>query len=415
MITFWLFSAALIVLALLFLWLPLIRNKKQSPDDDIDRNALNVQIFKGRVAELERELAEGNLDQEAFGQLKGELEQNLLEEVDEQQPELHKQRMPVAVPVFLSVSLPAIAMVLYLQWGSSQLLDEVPQAAAASESQHDNTDIDAQIDALKAELEADPDNVEGWFMLARTYLTLERFQLAVDTFEKLTSMVGEHPQILSQQAQALYLLNNSRITPAVQNIVDRSLAIDPADPGTLGFLGIASFESGQYRTAIDYWNRALNSGNPAVNREGLTSAIEQAQAELAKIGEEYQPEPVVAADEAKGAELSVRVSLAESLQGQAEDTATVFVYAQDVDGPRMPLAAVRINLSELPTTVLLNDAQAMTPAAKLSSAEQVRVSAMVSHSGTATPAAGDFVGATESLTLADSQDGVSLIIDRVVE
>ena len=415
MITFWLFSAAFVVLALLFFWLPYFRSNHGSGTDDTDRNALNVQIFKGRVAELKKELDEDNLDPESFEQLKIELEKNLLGEVAEQQPLDHTRRLPLLFPGLLSVVIPVVAVMLYLQWGSSQLLDTPPQTPAVAQSSHESSDISTRIGALKAELEADPSNAEGWFMLARTYLTLERYQDAYDTFVRLTALVGEHPQILSQQAQSLYLLNNSRVTDEVQNIVDRSLAIDANDPGTLGFLGISSFEAGQYRQAIDHWNRALNSGNPDVNREGLTSAIQQAQAELEKQGESYEPITNTVSETKPGVELSILVQLDESLRAQAKDDATVFVFAQAIDGPKMPLAAVRIQLKDLPATVVLNDSQAMAPSARLSMAEQVQIRAMVSHSGTASTQKGDFYGAFGPLKVAGQQDTVTLTINQVAE
>ena len=305
-------------------------------------------------------------------------------------------------------------MILYLQWGESQKLDLAPEMASATQEQLGNSDIDSQIENLKAQLEADPSNAEGWFMLARTYLTLERYQQAFDTFTQLTSVVGEHPQILSQQAQALYLLNGSQVNAEVQVLIDRALSLDPNDPGTLGFLGMTSFESGDYKQAIDYWQQTLNSGNPNVNTEGLQSAIQQAQAELAKQGVVYEPKPMpVPAN--NGAELSIHVNLDEALMSQVKGDSTVFVYAQAVNGPNMPLAAVRIQVKDLPTTVKLNDSQAMGPMAKLSSAEQVRIRAMVSHSGTAATQKGDFYGTIGPIDVASNQETITLSIDQLVE
>ena len=225
MITFWLSAIVLVVLASFFFWLPFI-NRKQlvSVDDDIDRNALNIEIFKGRVAELQKELDDGNLDQESFLELKRELEQNLLEEVDDAQQTGKARRLPLVLPAALSVLVPLLAVLLYLQWGESQKLDLAPEMAASPQEQLRNSDIDTQIEALKAQLDADPGNAEGWFMLARTYLTLERYQQAYDAFTQLTSVVGEHPQILSQQAQALYLLNGSTVNAEVQTLIDRGIS-----------------------------------------------------------------------------------------------------------------------------------------------------------------------------------------------
>ncbi len=429
MVTFWLFTTVLVVCSLLFIWMPFFQ-RRRSPAlaADLDRNAQNVEIFKGRLAELEKELNDNNLDPESFQALKRELEASLLVEVDDRQGAASGApgALPLWLPLSLTLAVPAVALVLYFQWGASQKLMLPKQVVAADQAEHDMQNIETQIAKLQTQLAANPQNPEGWFMLARTFLALDRYQEAFDAFDALNQLVGDHPEILSQQAQTLYLLNNSRMTPAVQTLVDRALALNPNDPGTLGFLGIAAFEAGEYQRAIDHWQQTLDSDNPEINRAGLSSAIEQAQAELAKQGIVYQPQPALQpaagamagdgeAAAAGNAEVKVLVALDADLQARVSDDTTVFVFAQPVSGARMPLAAVRMQIRDLPATVTLDDSQAMGPMAKISSVDEVLVRAMVSHAGTATAQPGDFYGSLGPVKVALGSEVIRLNIDQVIE
>ncbi len=414
MVTFWLSSAVLVGLVLIFLWWPYFSGRRHSSTDEIDRNALNVEIFRSRLAELQKELDDDNLDQASFDELKQELESNLLEEVDDSQIRIEHNRLGAVTPLILSIAIPLVAAVLYMQWGAVTELDKEPRALA-EEGDGQMQQIEQQVEQLKSRLEASPDNAEGWFMLGRTYLTLGRFQEGYDAFGRLIELVGEHAEILGQQAYALYLLNNNQITPEVQAAIDRTLAKDPEEAGTLGLLGMNAFEAGDYQKALGYWQKVLRSNNPNINREGLQSAVQAAKDKLAEQGISYQdPEPVV--DEtAPTAELKVWVELADDLRSRVEDDTVVFVLAQPVQGPRMPLAAVKLRAGELPTTVTLNDSMAMGPMVRLSSAEQVRVRALISYAGNAAAAPGDLYGSSEPVAVQGNNEVVKLNIDSVVE
>jgi len=106
-----------------------------------------------------------------------------------------------------------------------------------------------------------------------------------------------------------------------------------------------------------------------------------------------------------------RVSLAKALAGKASPEDTVFIYARPADGSRMPLAILRKQVKDLPADFRLDDSLAMSPAAKLSGAKQVVVSARVSKSGQATPQPGDLEGV--SATVAPGAREVKVEIDAV--
>lgn len=107
------------------------------------------------------------------------------------------------------------------------------------------------------------------------------------------------------------------------------------------------------------------------------------------------------------------VRLDPGLVNDVSETDTVFVYARAVSGPRMPLAVVRKSVSELPFEFELNDAMAMSPAAKLSQFKNVVVGARISSSGDAIPQAGDLEGFSDVVTVGQ-QDEVTVIISQAV-
>ncbi len=425
---FWSLLVVFIGLAMLFIWWPWLRqhNPQQNTDVAVVRDDLNVDIFKRRVAELQQERDQGNLDQLAFDALKLELEQNLLQEVDEQpdltSPSGASPERSVLLPLAMTLLVPLLSFYLYSQWGSSDLLAMPKQQASAAhpDSGHDMQGIEAQLDTLRARLEAEPGDSQGWFTLGRSYLTLERYEESYQAFGKVAEIVGEHAEIIGQQAQALYFLNNHQITAEVQQIIDRALELDSGDPATLGLLGISSFESGQFERAIDYWQQLIGSDRPNVNREGLQQAIVQAQAQLEQRGIVYQPQPKVdsvPADQAAATPVSLKVlvELDPSLKERAAPETTVFVSAQPLQGPQMPLAAARLQLRDLPAVVTLDDSMAMTPMAKLSSVDQVQIRATVSLSGVPGAKAGDILGVASPVQVAGNDALIKILINEVVQ
>ncbi|MEH6627209.1 MAG: c-type cytochrome biogenesis protein CcmI [Motiliproteus sp.] len=414
MITFWLLTAVLIVIALVFFWVPFLK-RPGSVETELDRNALNVEIFKSRQAELQQELEDGNLDKDAFQELKIELEKGLLVEVDDTQQHIDHQRPSILIPLSLTLLMPIVSVLLYMQWGALDDLGKEPDVVAEETAPHQMEDMNKQLETLRAELEASPDNPEGWFMLGRSYMTVERYQDSVDAFQRLIGLVGEHAEILSQQANALYMANNRRLTPETQAIIDKALQLDPKDSGTLGLLAMSSYEAGQYPEALNYWEQVLASGKPNVNREGLLAAIEQVKGVMDEQGISYQQTLAKADPAASGANLQVLVELDPGMSDKVSPDTVVFVLAQALQGPRMPLAAVKLKIKDLPKLVTLDDSQAMGPMAKLSSVEKVQIRALVSQAGTAAAKPGDLVGVSEPVTVKGSQGVIKLNINQVVE
>ena len=430
MTSLWLLLAVMLIPAMGFIWWPFIRKGVRSEDVAVERDRQNVYIFKQRLAELKQAREDGNLDEASFLALREEMELNLLDEVqdqpavnpvsDDQLQESGSGRRNFWLPVVLTLILPLIAFGLYFQFGASQKLG-IPSRDLMAQS------MSREIEALEQRLIAEPENAEGWFLLGRTYFAVARYKDAHGAFVRVEKLVGAHPAILGQQAQALFFLNGNQMTVEVQALVDRALASDPQDSTTLGLLGVNAYEQGDYRGAINLWQKILDSGREDINRQGISDAIAEARGRLPEPLPENNLSSGNGAAQTTGAEpvgterqteasIRLRVEIADELQGQYRDDQVVFIYAQPVSGPKMPLAAVKLTAGELPMDVVLDDSMAMGPMARLSSVEQVQLRATISSSGNPGVQSGDLFGRLAAVSVADGgADLVRLVIDQVAE
>ena len=116
---------------------------------------------------------------------------------------------------------------------------------------------------------------------------------------------------------------------------------------------------------------------------------------------------------ANGVEIKVAVDMTAELKATAKPNDTVFIYAQALSGPKMPLAIARKIVSELPVTVILNDSMTMMPNMKLSNFPKIKLLARVSASGNAMPQAGDLIGSLDSVELIDKTAHKIIINDAI--
>src|SRR5690606_39535661 len=105
-----------------------------------------------------------------------------------------------------------------------------------------------------------------------------------------------------------------------------------------------------------------------------------------------------------------QVALDPSLVDDVKPDDALFIFARAVSGPPMPLAVKRLTVAQLPTTVSLSDADAMTPQLRLSNFENVRLFARISRSGDALK--GEWVGASQALQLSGKSETTELVIDQ---
>ncbi len=398
---FWLIAAAMLIAALAVVLLPLLRPPKSTgPDQD----AINLAVYRERLAELQTEARNGALTPPQYEQARAELERQAAADLGAAGSGTAPAARSVATrwtAALVGVVLPAVALGLYLRLGDLQAPSRASGAASEQAAVPGMHSFDEAVDRLAAKLAANPRDGEGWLMLARSYVMLKRYGEAGLAFTKAVELLGRQPDLLADYAEALALANNNSMLGQPAQLVFEALKSNPNHPKSLWLVGHALIQQGRPAEGIGYWRRLLAQLPPdAEGRATVEQLIAQVQASNPQLAA-APPAPAASAPPTaaapKGASLAVRVQLAPALAAKAAPTDTVFVFARAAQGPRMPLAIVRSQVKDLPVTVTLDDSMAMSPAMKLSGAAQVVVGARVSKSGTATPQSGDLEGLSAPL------------------
>lgn len=415
MSTLWIGIAVLTLIAIGFVFWPLIRHQQLARSEAVQRQQQNIDIFRERLAELEFERDQGTLAEEEFATLKLELERNLLIDAEETgaqvSPRVRVGQSQLLAVALLALLIPVAAMGLYSHLGRADELAVALSMPAVSAPGEEMT-IEQAVAALEKELAASPDNPEGWYLLANTRMNMGNFQAGAEALRKVLELlpqeVPQYPRVMGQLAQALYFANEGQMTAEVREQIQATLARDPNEISALGLLGIDAFEQQDFNAAIEHWSRAL-AGADGQAAESLRSGIERAQAEL-----EARGEPVPEVAEMAPAEVKLRVSLSAELAAQARPDQTVFIYARPVGG-RMPLAAARYKVADLPLELVLDDSMAMMPQARLSLHDQVEVGARISLSGAPQASRGDLESRPLQVSTRGQDKAVTLVIDQVVQ
>lgn len=377
MIDFWLAAGLLLLVALSFLLIPVLRERRAQREED--RTALNVALYQERVAELQAQQAEGVLDAAQLDSGRAEAARELLADTEgAAAPRVSRLGKPL--PLLAAVLVPVLGLGLYLHFGAADKVELTREFAQAPQSMEEMTQ------RLERAVAAQPDSAEGLYFLGRTYMAQDRPADAAKMFQRAANLSGRQPELLGQWAQAQYFADGKKWSEKIQKLTDEALKADPKEVTSLGLLGIAAFEGERYQEAIDYWNRLLAELPPDDNsRVALQGGIERAAERLKASGGK-----VAQAAAPKAALLTVSVDLASELKGKVQPGDSVFIFARATSGPPAPLAAKRLTVADLPVTVELGDADAMMPQLKLSNFPEVQLVARISRAGQ--PAAGEWIG-----------------------
>jgi len=384
MIDFWLAAGLLLLVALGFLLIPVLRGRRLQSEED--RTALNVALYQERVAELQGQQEEGVLSGAQMDTGRAEAARELLSDTEGAGPE-RVSRLGKPLPLLAALLVPVLGFALYMHFGAS---DKVELTREFSQPPGSLVEMTSR---LERAVKAQPDSAEGIYFLARTYMAQDRPADAAAMFERAANLAGRQPELLGQWAQALYFAGNKHWSPQIQALSDEALKLDPKEVTSLGLKGIAAFEGQRYQEAVDYWKRllaVLPADDPS--RSALEGGIARAADKVVESGGKLTETPAVAA---KSATLKVRVTLSEALKARVLPTDTVFVFARAVSGPPAPLAVKRVTVADLPVEVQLSDADAMMPQLKLSNFPEVQLVARVSRAGQ--PTSGEWIGRSQPL------------------
>lgn len=406
---FMLGTVVLVLLALFFVLLPIVRGgsagarlaRRRRALEEL-RHDLDPTDYRKRLAALEQERVEAGGSGASSRSLAG----------------------------LLVVSVSLLTLFFYSQVGTPDGIDPEPGP---------NGEMRQILGELTSRVRNEPEDVDAWNRLGMIWKQLQQYPASEGAFRRVIYIEPENEFARVELAETLlYASNRAQLPSESQELLNSVLADNPDNQKALWLAGLGAFHDGNARRALALWTRLRDQLPEGNVRQRVSDQI-------AQITDVPAPEPAAAPEpapmtnphagipgmstaatgmqtaardddsaDAEGASIQVEVAVDPSLADRLAGSETVFVFARAVNGPPAPLAVKRLSASDLPATVTLSDGDSMAQGLSLSVFPQVQISARISRSGNAIASAGDLQGQSGPITVQDA-DRIRITIDQVVE
>lgn len=282
----WFLGAVILLIGFALLWLlkPYYRPTDQQATP---QSQLNIQIYRDQLAKIDQDVANGLLSADDAKTSATEIQQRLLEET-QGDIALSKPHSSRATVLLIAISVPVIALVLYGYVGTPQALfmdmsaEQAQGPGPGQGAPRTQEDIERMVAGLAKKLEADPDNLQGWAMLARSYKVLGNTVEAEQAYDRAGSFVMRDAQLLADYADVAVANNNGSFSGKPMLLINRALEIDPNNPMALWLAGTAAFQAQDRPKALKYFEHLLKQLPPG------SEDAQMIQAGIARLQREMQ-------------------------------------------------------------------------------------------------------------------------------
>jgi cytochrome c-type biogenesis protein CcmH len=413
---FWVAAVACVAIALAFVLPPLLRKREVAAK--AARRDINIAVYRDQMKEMEADRANSLLSEEQYQVSKVELETRLAEDA------LSKADLTMA-PVSsrrlgftLAGILPIAAFGLYFVLGNPMSLIAIAEAQAnppIAQGAQGEHDIMQMIQKVEEKTKTDPNNVEAWVILGKTYAAVGHWPEALHAYEKAIKLQPDAPAIMTGYAEALAISNDRVLKGKPIELILQALEKDPNDLKGLELAGIYNFQEKNFAQAAYYMKHLYKLLPPeSPYAQDILEAQKEANrlARGATTGLDNLADPAApkAAPAGPGATVHGMVDIAPALKAKLSDTDVVFLFARSAAGGA-PVAAIRSTAGKFPLEFELSDAMAMNPDNKLSNFKEVTLMARVSKSGQPMGAAGDLEGTLANVKIGSKDN--KLVIDKI--
>jgi len=443
---FYVFAVAMMAL-LLFVMLKGLLNP--AIRDETNHKDVNIGIARDRKAVTKDALSKGHIDQDTYDRELADIESTLATELTEGPNSSQSRVMRLVGAVFITGLVVGVSVVMYQRLGSSEVMSDrfltqtgaviLPNGATvdirvaeAMQSGVAPRDVADQVNAapaasadggpgsletllpqLEARLQENPDDLQGWTLLSRTYMNIQAYDKAEAALLEVNRLDEGNPEFIVMLAESIALQDGGNLIGEPQSLINDALAIEPENQRGRLLLGLSYQQSGQHEEAIELFEDLRAS--PLLNTQGVENITNMINQSLAAMGEQPNEQATATAankaGETAGASLQVSASLSDAAAADVKPEDSVFIFARATSGPPMPLAVVRLTVADLPVTVTLDDTQAMIPNMTLSTFPSVTVSVRVSASGEAIAQPGDWFGELTDV-LTETPAELSVVVDK---
>lgn len=435
----------MLLVALSFVLVPLVRTRNTGRGD-FSASVSNVAVFRSQKREIGDDFARGAITTQERDFALNELSRRLVDEVPDAVPVVSTQTAarPWWLVALFAVLFPVAAALLYMSTGNLKALEPgatiaqassataaTPGAEAGDAPQMSDKQILAMVDKLAEKMAQNPGDPKGWILLARSQNALGRHADAAAAYARATALLPKDAQLFADYADATVMVQQGRFEGKPQALIKTALKLDPNNLKALALAGTAELRLGNRAGSLVYWNKlqglVVKGSDDEKQVQAIIAEVESGRVPLAPVAspvanaappptaalatpapastasappQAIAPPTAPATTATTGASVTGKVMLAPDVAAKLSAGDTLFVFARAKEGPRMPLAVMRIpapKANEFPVAFNLTDAMAMAPGMNLSSFPQVVIEARISKSGNAQLQPGDISGISDAV------------------
>jgi cytochrome c-type biogenesis protein CcmH len=386
------FAVALCVaVAIAFAAWPLLR--RRAVIDHGDRRGTNVELYRQRVAEIERDRDAGGLSAEVAAALVQEQAAALLDDAAQAEPGTSRGGRSVAAAVVVAAAIAATSLALYQQLGAYDAVALADATKVLRVAEPDPAALGDLVVRLRARVAKVPDDLESDFLLGHALMRLDDPRGATEAFERVYAVQGDDPSVQLALAQARFAAAGGKVTGDNRALIDQILAADPRQTIALEMLALDAFGSGDYVSAARHLQNALAGGGAGARAATLREGLQRARELMGDIGPW----------------LDVTIEIPDAIRNAMPASAQLFVFARK-PGERMPLLVSRSTLDAGPMSVRLDRTNAMQGDVALNAGETLTVAARLSANGDLASGSGDAQAGVQAVTLQGGATPVRLVL-----
>ncbi len=433
MFIFWTLATLMGLAAGLFVLVPVLTARRDDesaiPEQRLD---INVALYGERLEDLQSRFESGEIAETEYNELVTEAKRDLLADaavVDDSMSgestlvESTSGKLPqsngksaatssvrgraVSLLIASAVFVPVMAIIGYSDFGLSRgAISDVELARQFRDvDPADVSTYQEMVDALAVTLADQPENIDGLFLLARSYSYLNEANKAVTIYQQLVDRFPGDPSLSVYLAEALFVADDRQMTARVRSAVDRTLKLNPHDITMMEISAVAAIQAGDTRLALSWFDKALKTGVTGERAALIKAAVRRLQGSVPS-GEQQAPVTPT------GRYIDVHVTAATNIPLPAEST--VFIYARAAMGPPAPLAVQRMTLADLPVKVRLDESMAMIEGMGLANFDEIQLIARISTTGSVSVSDGDYEIRSKVINITQPLEPVELLIEQKV-
>ncbi len=415
----WASFVLLTLIALLFVVVPFFKRERIQRLDH-NANSELIRIYHQRLDELKTELDNQRIDAQMYDESVIEQKRRLLNELSPEKA-LNSKGNNRIFALTGAGFLIVLTAIFYGYTGSQQQIKGWHDAMANLKSYGERAvmqegepltpnELQAFALALRTKLDQSGDDEVAWMLLGRVAMSLNEFDMAMQSFDKVLKMNPDNKQVLISYSQVLLMEGSDANMSRAATMLSRVLKAEPTNIDAISLLALIAYERKdwlQAKTAFEVLLASMQQNDPRY------SMIAERIAEIdAHLNNEQQTTNTELA-KASNSEISITVDLDPALVDSQPQNGTLFVFAKAASGPQMPLAVVKMTEYSFPLTVTLSDTNAMVDGLNLSSVDKIILTARLSKDATVVTSSGELEGKSGILERANVKE-YALLINELI-